>query len=99
MQDEQPPESIPITAAQWRQIVNSAVDTAIISLDRQGRITSWNVGATRLLGWSEAEMLGKTLDRVFPPSRSDQLKREIADAITHGRGGGEEGWRLRKDGS
>jgi hypothetical protein len=42
-------------------------------------------------------MVGKTLDRIFP-SGSDQLEREIADAITQGRGGGEEGWRLRKDG-
>ena len=97
MQDERPAESPPITAAQWRQIVNSAVDTAIISLDRQGRITSWNAGATRLLGWSEPEMIGKTLERIFPPG-SDQLEREIAGAIEHGRGGGEEGWRLRKDG-
>ncbi|HEY2403248.1 MAG TPA: ATP-binding protein [Steroidobacteraceae bacterium] len=98
MQDEQSAESPPITAAQWRQIVNSAVDTAIIGLDRQGRITSWNAGATRLLGWSEPEMIGKTLERIFTPG-SDQLEREIAAAIAHGRGGGEEGWRLRKDGS
>jgi signal transduction histidine kinase len=50
------------------------------------------------LGWSEAEMLGETLDRIFPPD-SPQLAREIADAIALGRGGGEEGWRLRKDGT
>jgi len=43
-------------------------------------------------------MLGKTLECIFPPG-SDQLEREIAAAIAHGRGGGEEGWRLRKDGS
>jgi len=96
MQDDRPAH--PITASQWRQIVNSAVDTAIVSLDRQGRITSWNAGATRILGWSEAEMLGKTLERIFPPG-SDQLEREIASAIADGRGGGEEGWRLRKDGN
>src|SRR5581483_7273728 len=30
---------------------------------------------------------------------SGQLEREIAGAITEGKGGGEEGWRLRKDGS
>src|SRR3569833_2078432 len=98
MQDERSAESPRITATQWRLIVNSAVHTAIISLDRQGRITSWSAGATRLLGWSEAEMIGKTLERVFPPG-SDQLEREIAAAIAHGRGGGEEGWRLRKDGT
>ena len=88
---------IEITAPQWRQIVNSAVDTAIISIDRQGRVTSWSAGAARILGWSEAEMLGETLHRIFPPE-SKQLEREMRDAVTNGRGG-EEGWRLRKDGS
>lgn len=86
-----------ITASQWRQVVNSAVDTAIISVDRQGRVTSWNAGATRILGWSETEMVGETLACVFPAG-SDLLEREIADAVAHGRGGGEEGWRRRKDG-
>jgi PAS domain S-box-containing protein len=98
MQDERPAAGPPISATQWRQIVNSAIDTAVISLDRQGRITSWSAGARRLLGWSEAEMVGKTLERIFPPG-SDQLEREMEAAIAHGRGGGEEGWRLRKDGS
>lgn len=86
-----------ITASQWRQVVNSALDTAIISIDRQGRVTSWSAGATRILGWSEAEMVGETLDRIFPAG-SNQLEREIADAVSYGRGGGEEGWRLRKEG-
>src|ERR1041384_5370494 len=86
-----------ISASQWRQIVNGASDTGIISIDPQGHVTSWSVGATRILGWSEAEMLGQTLDRIFPEG-SSQLEREILDAVAHGRGGGEEGWRLRKDG-
>ncbi len=42
-------------------------------------------------------MLGETLHRIFPPE-SKQLEREMAEAVTNGRGG-EEGWRLRKDGS
>lgn len=89
-----------ISAADWRQIVNSAIDTAIVSTDAQGRVTSWNKGAERILGWTETEMLGETLERIFsdPETARSQLGREIADAIAHGRGGGEEGWRLRKDG-
>ena len=98
MQDIHAGSADAISASQWRQIVNSALDTAIISIDRSGRVTSWNAGATHILGWSEPEMLGETLERIFPPGAS-QLEREIADAIEHGRGGGEEGWRVRKDGS
>jgi PAS domain S-box-containing protein len=85
-----------ITAAEWRQIVQSATDTAIISTDPSGRVTSWNEGAHRLLGWTEEEMLGQPLDRLFEDRA--QIRREIADALSHGRGGGTEGWRLRKGG-
>src|SRR5512139_2519203 len=97
MNDKQAGSEALISELQWKQIVNSAVDTAIISIDPHGRVTSWNAGAARILGWSEAEMLGETLHRIFPPE-SRQLDREIADAIAHGRGGGDEGWRLRKGG-
>ena len=92
------PSSSPITASQWRQIVDSALDTAIISLDLQGRVTAWNTGAAQILGWDEREMLGQTLDRIFPQG-SQQLSLEMADARSTGRGGGEEGWRTRKDGT
>ena len=89
-----------ITAAQWRQIVDSARDTAIISTDNAGRVTSWNAGAVQILGWTEDEMLGQTLDRIFTQEDRDsgRLSREIKDAIQSGRGGGDEGWRIRKNG-
>jgi PAS domain S-box-containing protein len=88
-----------ITAPEWRQIVNSATDTAILSIDRNGRVTSWNEGARRILGWTEAEMLGETIDRIFPKDTTSQsLASEIADALKYGLGGGDEGWRLRKNG-
>jgi PAS domain S-box-containing protein len=86
-----------ILASQWRQIVNGAIDTAIISTDSAGCVTSWNRGAELILGWSEDEMLGQTLDRVF--TEQGQFAKEMLDAVRVGRGGGEEGWRVRKDGS
>lgn len=36
----------------------------IVSLDAEGRVTSWNQAATRLFGWSEAEVLGRELPYV-----------------------------------
>jgi PAS domain S-box-containing protein len=82
---------------QWRQIVDSASDTGIISLDLQGRVTSWNTGACLILGWTEDEMLGQTLERLFPDGGAN-LAAEMHAAMTHGRGGAE-GWRLRRDGT
>jgi PAS domain S-box-containing protein len=85
-----------ITATEWRQIVQSANDTAIISTDLSGRVTSWNKGANRLLGWTEEEMLGRTLERLFEDP--GQIAREMEDAASRGLGGGSEGWRLKKEG-
>ncbi|WP_343517890.1 PAS domain S-box protein [Sphingomonas sp.] len=88
-----------ITAAEWRQIVDSAVDTAIITTDREGRITSWNEGARHIFGWSEAEMIGQSPARLFPrDSGEEAISTEMREARRVGRGGGEEGWRVHKDG-
>jgi PAS domain S-box-containing protein len=90
-----------ISAPEWRQMVNSALDTAVISTDSQGRVTSWNEGAHHLLGWTEQEMVGVTFERIFTPEDQarGRLQLEIAQAHAQGRGGGEEGWRVCKDGS
>jgi len=97
---EEQPSAIDSVQA-WRQIVDSAIETAIISTDTQGRVTSWNAGAERILGWNEAEMLGQLLHRIFPDAEAGpaQLEREMEEAVATGRGGGEDGWRKRKDGT
>ncbi|MEF2553288.1 HWE histidine kinase domain-containing protein [Aurantimonas sp. A2-1-M11] len=84
--------------ARYRQIVDSAVDFAILTLDLGGNVTSWNVGAEQILGWSETEMLGKTADIFFTPEdRADGiLEKELDGARRDGRGI-DERWHLRKD--
>lgn len=90
---------MPFPAERLQQILDSAVDTGIITLDAEGTITSWSKGAERLLGWSQEEMLGKTLVKIFPreDGAETMLAAELADARLKGKGGGE-GWRIRKDG-
>jgi PAS domain S-box-containing protein len=88
-----------ISAQEWRQIVESATDTAIVTIDLDGRVTSWNEGARQILGWTAEEMRGRPLERIFPEDTRFQLAQEMHDAIAHGRGGGEEGWRRRADGT
>jgi len=101
MSDPESPAGSIESVQAWRQIVDSAIETAIISTDTQGRVTSWSAGAEHILGWTEAEMLGQTLERLFPDPQeaTAQLRREMDDAAAVGRGGGEESWRRRKDGS
>ena len=45
--------------ARDRQILDSAIDYAIVALDLDGRITRWNAGAHHIFGWTEAAMLGR----------------------------------------
>ncbi|KKZ83991.1 histidine kinase [Rhizobium phaseoli] len=89
-----------LPAERLQQILDSAVDTGIIILDVDGIVISWSKGASNLLGWTEDEMLGKTLLEIFPADKdaAGLLATELADAKVNGKGGGE-GWRFRKDGS
>jgi PAS domain S-box-containing protein len=102
-EDASLPELAHDSAAQiierYRQILHSATETGVITLDRGGRVTGWSEGARHLLGWSEVEMLGVQLARIFPTAGDDNdpLRPELADALDKGIGSSE-GWRVRKDG-
>ncbi|WP_457324939.1 GAF domain-containing protein, partial [Roseateles sp. P5_E11] len=83
----------------YRRILNRAVQTAIITVDSAGFVTGWSEGARAMLGWTEPEMLGQSLARVFPSEEGGRSAwdTEVAEARRSGSAGAE-GWRLRKDG-
>jgi PAS domain S-box-containing protein len=79
-------------------IVRSSTD-GIYGLSPDGVITSWNLGAERLYGYSAREIIGQPLNRLLPPERVDAdralLKKVVAgEAVDH-----VETVRVRKDGS
>ncbi len=77
-----------------------AIGDAIFMLNPQGLVTSWNIGATRVLGFPAAEIIGRHFSRFYPleAMAEREPERELADAAARGRIE-KEGWRLRKDGS
>jgi PAS domain S-box-containing protein len=83
-----------------RLIVESARDFAIITLDFDGRITGWNSGAERLLGYAEAQAVGQPYGILFTEEdrRARKPEEEIRRARDDGRGENER-WHVRKDGS
>lgn len=86
--------------ARHRAMVESATDYAIIATDLTGHVIEWNSGAEYILGWSESEMLGQSADRMFTADdrASGCIEKEMKAARETGRGG-DERWRLRKDGT
>ena len=86
-------------AALNRWIIDSATDFAIIATDRNARVTTWNEGARRILGWTEEEMLGEQVDRIFTPEDRAGYRPQVEMTLALKTGAGnDERWHLRKDG-
>jgi len=83
-----------------RQVVNSALDFAIIGAGLDGIVTNWSEGAHRVFGWTEAEMLGQPLSRIFTPDdiAQGQPQRQMETALRNGHAT-DERWHVRNDGS
>jgi PAS domain S-box-containing protein len=95
------PETSHQQTTEWyRRLIEEVHDYAIFLADREGRVISWNGGAERLLGWTEAEILGQSSFCIFVPEdlASGVAARELEKAATEGRAENER-WHLRKDGS
>ena len=86
--------------ARFGALVNSVVDYAIIMLDTEGRVSSWNTGALRILGYSAEEILGRHFSVFYYREDTERGKPQHEIEIATATGGYEdEGWRIRKDGS
>ncbi|MFJ7441479.1 PAS domain-containing protein [Methylorubrum thiocyanatum] len=81
------------------RILDSATDYAIIAMDRAGRVTRWSVGAERVLGWREVEMLGDPAHVFFTPEDREAGRPEAEMALALEQGfAPDERWHLRKGG-
>ncbi len=84
----------------YRQIVESALEYAIITFTEDGRITSWNRGAERVLGWLPDEIRGQSIHRIFTPEDVSQgvIDRELGLARLQAHAL-DDRWHVRKDGA
>ncbi|WP_280152619.1 PAS domain-containing sensor histidine kinase [Piscinibacter sp. XHJ-5] len=84
----------------FRQLVEGVQDYAIFMLDPDGIVSSWNVGAQRIKGYSATEIIGQHFSVFY--RKVDVLRGwpqyELLTAAKNGRFE-DEGWRVRKDGS
>ncbi|MCE6992967.1 PAS domain S-box protein [Dyadobacter sp. CY323] len=97
---KQAEESLRHSEQRQRAILESARDYAILTLNTDRTVSSWNTGAENMMGYTEAEIIGKSGDIFFVPE--DRAKggpeREVEQALETGRAENER-WHLRKDGS
>ena len=84
----------------FRLMVSNVTDYAIIMLDPEGHVTSWNAGAARIKGYLPSDIIGRHFSNFYPKSEIANGKPEMELRIATDEGRyEEEGWRVRKDGT
>ena len=73
--------------SQLAAIVDSS-DDAIFSTDLNGGITSWNMGAHKMFGYTENEILDKSVSTLIPPEHEEEMPQVLgkirqAESIEH----------------
>lgn len=84
----------------FRLLVENVKQYAIIFLDIDGRISSWNVGAEQINGYKEHEVIGRHVSIFYPEDaiKAKEPQKTLELTKKHGRIE-KEGLRIRKDGS
>jgi PAS domain S-box-containing protein len=84
----------------YRKAIEDIRDYAIFTMDPDGLVTNWNAGAQHILGYAEAEIVGKDASKFFTlEDRSKNVPaKELTTAATEGRAE-DERWHVRRDGS
>ncbi len=84
----------------FQLLVGSVTEYAIIMLDANGYVVSWNHGAERIKGYAAEEIIGRHFSCFYTPAAiADNVpKHELQQARDRGQIE-DESWRVRKDGS
>jgi PAS domain S-box-containing protein len=96
--NKQADEAVRESEEQHRIMIEQVRDYAIIMLDPEGRVSTWNAGAQRHTGYTAAEVIGKPLSLFLEPEARETARAELEQAAARGMYE-QEGWRMRKDGS
>ena len=85
---------------QFRMLVRGVRDYAIYMLDPDGNITNWNLGAERIKGYAESEVVGQHFSAFYTETdrANGEPKKALETALSEGKYE-REAWRVRKDGS
>lgn len=95
-----PEKQKPVEAEWFRAIVDATTELAIISMDPEGRILTWNSGAERMFRSTAAQVVGENARVIFTPEDlvTGFADRELGVAAVEGHAR-DDRWHLRRDGS
>jgi len=84
----------------FRLLVEWVQDYAVVMLEPDGRLASWNLGAQRITGYHAEEIIGRGIAVLYPAEAvaDGRPQEQLETARREGRAI-DEGWRVRKDGS
>ncbi len=84
----------------FRLLAENVRDHAVFAVGPDGRVLGWGKAAERLLGYAEAEIVGRPCDCLFTPEdvQRGAPEREAEQALRAGRCEADR-WHVRKDGS
>lgn len=89
-----------VTEKHYQLMVNALRQVALIILDSQGQVISWNPGAEQIKGYTAQEIVGRHFSCFYPPEdiEAGKPQRILEAAVAEGLYE-EEDWRVRKDGT
>ncbi|BAZ40453.1 multi-sensor hybrid histidine kinase [Calothrix sp. NIES-4101] len=93
-------DSLRQSEERYRLLIEGVTNYAIFMLDPNGNFTTWNIGAERILGYQEAEIIGQPFEQIFSPEATErgQPQQVLTKAVTEGFSK-ENRWHIRKDGT
>jgi len=84
----------------FRLLVEGMKEYAIVRLEPDGTVSSWNTGAERITGYHSEEVVSRHFGCLYPSEDRKARRPEQALAIAAAQDTfRDEGWRLRKDGT
>jgi PAS domain S-box-containing protein len=93
-------EALQDSQERYRMLLDEVRDHAIIMMDPQGKIVTWNAGAEQIQGYGADEIIGRDFSCFYPPEDIARGRPQEILRLTAASGRLEEhGMRVRKDGS
>jgi PAS domain S-box-containing protein len=97
---KQAEEALRLSNEHEQRLIMGIKDYAIVMLDPEGRVTTWNEGAEKTKGYPAEEIVGSNFSKFYTPEAVAEGKpaQELKKAAEEG-SFEVEAWRVRKDGS